>query len=352
MWFLGVATGAAERGLFDSLTPTGDEFVIIIWTWLAMAVIIAVGAVAGAGFKGSVPTRLASLFEHIYGWVDDLARGVMGNRGTDYVPFVMTIFLFVLVSNWFGLLPGFGTVKALSAPETGIVFSGGQHRKVATTDQTATREEPVVLADAPTGNLNTTLALALISFLAFNLFGMQAHYGQARMGGHGEHHGDHHGAEEGHHEPKPVRDPLGAAFHGFVTWLGHFVQPTPMLWATMEGTMRYVLVPPMCLLFIVLNISEEVARVISLTLSLFGNIAGEHQVKMGLMIVMAVFGGLAIADLSTSIFGSACNGFLAVVVWAISVFVTLIGALAGFVQAMVFMLLTLSYISHAVVLEH
>jgi F0F1-type ATP synthase membrane subunit a len=104
------------------------------------------------------------------------------------------------------------------------------------------------------------------------------------------------------------------------------------------------------MLFIVLNIVEELARVISLTLRLFGNIGGEHQVKLGLFTMM--FAALAQAVDFSSLMTTAGNGMLFGLLWGVSVFVTLIGTLGGFIQAMVFTMLTLSYFSHAVALEH
>lgn len=373
MWFL-----AAEGGGLVTLTAPGlADQVIIGWTWVAMALIIAIALLARAGWDSQAPGGWAGMFEHIYHWVAGLANGMMGSVGKDYVPFTMTIFLLLLVSNWFGLLPGFGAVEADDSGPAGVALvwsmnpkpetktpessheppadahgaTEGEHAP-ATTEHAAggAHHGPVPLLEAPSGNLNTTLALALVSFLSFTLFGLHAHYHNARTGGHGHHH-DGHG--EGHEAAQAHgSDPITSVLTGFISWLGHFVQPTPMLWKSMDGAMKYLLVPPMCLLFIGLNIVEELARIISLTLRLFGNIAGEHQVKVGLFIVMGVFGGMAISGLQSSIFMAGTNGVLSLVIWGISVFVTLIGSLAGFVQAMVFMLLTMSYISHAVVLEH
>lgn len=359
MLFLAAAEGASE-GLISLHGLTHEEWVIIIWTWIAMALIITLAVIARSGLK-TIPTAMAGLFEHIYDWIDGLAHGMMGQTGRNYVPLAMTIFLLVLVSNWMGLLPGFGAIKGNPESSFGISFVTSNRQEAAETVKTEKAPTPAAplldLLEAPTSNINTTLALAMISFLSFNLFGMRKHYEHASTAGPGhEPHATvpHEAGEEREpHDTVPLDDaPPNALIKGFLSWLGHFVQPTPMLWHSMEGVMRYLLVPPMCLLFIVLNIVEELARIISLTLRLFGNIAGEHQVKIGLVTVMFVFGGTALSSLGSNILGATSNGVLTLLVFGISVFVTLIGALAGFVQAMVFTLLTISYISHAVVLEH
>jgi F0F1-type ATP synthase membrane subunit a len=46
------------------------------------------------------------------------------------------------------------------------------------------------------------------------------------------------------------------------------------------------------------------------------------------------------------------QGVLMFVIWGSSLFVTLIGTLAGFIQAFIFAILTLYYISHAVADSH
>ena len=59
---------------------------------------------------------------------------IIGKQGRKYVPFFATFFMFILLSNLLGLLPGF-------AP--------------------------------PTGNLNTTIGLALCSFIGYNIIGVR-----------------------------------------------------------------------------------------------------------------------------------------------------------------------------------
>ena len=80
----------------------------------------------------------------------DLMDQVLDDRkkSEKYFPLVATIFLFVLVSNWFGLLPGFGSITL----QRGEGF------------------EP--LFRSPSTDLNFTLALAIISVLAINIIGI------------------------------------------------------------------------------------------------------------------------------------------------------------------------------------
>lgn len=69
---------------------------------------------------------------------------------------------------------------------------------------------------------------------------------------------------------------------------------------------------------------------------------------MGEHMALAVFLGLVVATGKIDfVMGSA-----KVLIWFSSAFVVVLGALTGFIQAMIFAVLTLSYIAHAVAEEH
>src|SRR6185312_14539311 len=59
-----------------------------------------------------VPGILQNIVEMAIEGALDLMDSVLGNRKTSekYLPLVFTIFIFVLFSNWFGLVPGVGSV--------------------------------------------------------------------------------------------------------------------------------------------------------------------------------------------------------------------------------------------------
>ncbi len=60
----------------------------------------------------SVPRGLQNVFEIIVDGVLGLLESIMQDRGMarKFFPLIATIFLFILLSNWIGLLPGLGTV--------------------------------------------------------------------------------------------------------------------------------------------------------------------------------------------------------------------------------------------------
>ncbi len=59
-----------------------------------------------------VPGRVQSMAELAYEFVANMIRSAAGEDGLVFFPFVFTIFVFVLFSNFFGLLPGSFTVTS------------------------------------------------------------------------------------------------------------------------------------------------------------------------------------------------------------------------------------------------
>lgn len=65
------------------------------------------------GFKDKlsfVPTGAQNLFEMVFGYLYDLCESVAGQNARRFAPWCLTVFFFILVSNWSGLIPGVGTI--------------------------------------------------------------------------------------------------------------------------------------------------------------------------------------------------------------------------------------------------
>lgn len=75
--------------------------------------------------RALVPTRMQSISESIYEFVASMVRDTMGEQGMKYFPFVFAIFIFILVLNMLGMIPGFFTVTshlAVTAALAALVF--------------------------------------------------------------------------------------------------------------------------------------------------------------------------------------------------------------------------------------
>jgi F-type H+-transporting ATPase subunit a len=78
---------------------------------------IAVGAASlffylAATSRSLVPSRMQSIAELSYEFVGNMIHSAAGEDGLRFFPFVFTIFMFVLLSNFLGLIPGSFTVTS------------------------------------------------------------------------------------------------------------------------------------------------------------------------------------------------------------------------------------------------
>jgi F-type H+-transporting ATPase subunit a len=95
-----------------------------------------------------VPGMLQNIVEVMFEGALGLMDSVLGSRkeSEKYFPLVFTIFIFILISNWSGLIPGVGSV---------MIGHGAN---------------AVPLLRSPASDLNLTLALALIAVTMINVF--------------------------------------------------------------------------------------------------------------------------------------------------------------------------------------
>jgi F-type H+-transporting ATPase subunit a len=111
---------------------------VLLVSWFVLSLIIGFGLVANSNLKPT-PDGLQNLSEYVTEFIRDLAKTQIGEEDyLSWVPFLGTIFLFVFVSNWSGAL----------IPWALIELPNGE------------------LA-APTNDINTTVALALLTSVAY-----------------------------------------------------------------------------------------------------------------------------------------------------------------------------------------
>lgn len=89
--------------------------------------------------------------ESLYNMVQDVTKNK--EKTLRFFPYVATIFLFVIVSNWMGLLPGFATIGFY--------------------EETASGHEVLVsFFRSANSDLNSTIALAVVSVLSIQIMGI------------------------------------------------------------------------------------------------------------------------------------------------------------------------------------
>ncbi len=180
--------------------------------------------------KGA-PSGLQNIFEVIFKGLDNYIQEIIGPEGRHYFTLIGSLFLFILVANLMGLVPGF---------------------------------------DSATGNLNTTAALALVSFSATHYIGITRHK---------------------------------------LSYFKHFMGPVPWL----------------APLMIPIELISHLARPVSLSFRLFGNMIAKHKLLLA----------LAALSLYTPTFP-----------------VLALGLFVAFVQAGVFTLLTMLYLAGSIEEAH
>lgn len=89
--------------------------------WLALAVIAIVALfVLGTRGRAMVPSRSQSIGEVLYGFTYKMVEDVAGKDAVKFFPYIMTLFMFILFSNFLGLIPAsFATTSHIAV--TGVL---------------------------------------------------------------------------------------------------------------------------------------------------------------------------------------------------------------------------------------
>ncbi len=164
----------------------------VTMTWLMMAVVLVFAYILGKNLR-KFPDKVQYPFEALTSFIVYTLEDAMGSYGRKFFPLISGLAMFILIGNLMGLIPGFVQ---------------------------------------PTANLNTTLALALISFLVYNYEGIKK--------------------------------------HGLVNYLKHFAGPIPL----------------MAPLMFPIEVISHLSRILSLSFRLFGNMYGDEMVVLVLMILV------------------------------------------------------------------
>lgn len=100
-----------------------------------------------------VPNLFQNIVETIIETFYNLTETIAAKRTQKIFPYFMTFFLFILIANWSGLIPGVGTIGFFEE-------NNGEHKLVP------------ILRSA-TSDLNVTLALALVSAFATHMLSVK-----------------------------------------------------------------------------------------------------------------------------------------------------------------------------------
>jgi F-type H+-transporting ATPase subunit a len=125
----------------------------LISSWTVVFILAILAIIVGRKIK-KIPKGLQNVFEIIIENAIKLMDSVTNSskKSKQIFPYIFTIFIFILFNNWLGLIPGVGSIGFIETGHEGSIF--------------------VPFFRGATADLNTTLALAIFSVLAANIFGI------------------------------------------------------------------------------------------------------------------------------------------------------------------------------------
>ena len=87
---------------------------VTMWMALTVAAIAAL-MLWGTRGRATIPSRVQSVAELAYGFVHKMVEDVAGREALRYFPYIFTLFLFIVFSNFLGLIPaGFTTTSHIA----------------------------------------------------------------------------------------------------------------------------------------------------------------------------------------------------------------------------------------------
>ncbi|MDO8443954.1 MAG: F0F1 ATP synthase subunit A [bacterium] len=120
-------------------------------SWIATAILVVLGYLATRNLK-SVPKGIQNVFELIveglFGMIDSIFTDKEQTK--KYFPYLATVFLFIVTNNWLGIFPGVGSITLHEAGKFVPLFRSGN------------------------ADLNTTLALAILTIVLVQVYGIMA----------------------------------------------------------------------------------------------------------------------------------------------------------------------------------
>lgn len=119
----------------DTVTIAGDEvqMTYVFYTWCGMILLTLFGLYLRGNIQ-LIPEKAQTIIEALISTLEDFIIQTMGEQGRRFVPLLIAIFMYVFSLNILGLVPGF---------------------------------------DAPTANINTTIAISVCVFLYYNYLGIK-----------------------------------------------------------------------------------------------------------------------------------------------------------------------------------
>ena len=292
-------------------------------------------AMTAAGPDHVVPKGFTNLIESIMQYIrNEVVRPVLQDKTDRFMPFLWTLFFYILICNLLGMIPLGEFIGAVTGGS--VQHFGG----------------------TATGNIMITAGLALVTFLTIHFSGAKQVYLELIAGTYGHHHepdeehalhgeghpyGLAHDAEHpGHHSTDQGKSPAVAAIMAPFLYVWNFA-PHVFMPEKVSGPLDLLLVVADVFMWFILLVLEGIGAVVkpfALAIRLFANMVAGH-------IVLASILAMAIA--LQSVTEKATIG-VAVVLGAAAL--SCLELFVAFLQAYVFVFLSTLFIGASVSPEH
>nr|YP_009243864.1 ATP synthase CFO A chain subunit IV [Sporolithon durum]AMK96106.1 ATP synthase CFO A chain subunit IV [Sporolithon durum] len=141
--FLNLSSVEVGKHLYWEIGTYKIHGQVFIVSWLVILFLLIISLLGTQNLK-RVPEGLQNFMEFVLEFLQDIAKNQIGEKDyRQWVPYIATIFLFILGSNWAGALIPW---KLINLPEGELA--------------------------APTNDINTTVALALLTSIAYFYAGL------------------------------------------------------------------------------------------------------------------------------------------------------------------------------------
>ena len=184
--YIDLATGEVHMGAEEGeeatlplISPTFFFFRAIM-TWVVFGLIFVFAHKATRRFS-EIPSRVQGAGELVIQAFDSLAKDTLGTRARQYFPLITTFFIFILISNWIGMLPSvwqylgayIGSVAALFDPNVHVVGRFFCWFIEVPDGHWLTFLDKLPHIEEPTADVNTTLGCGLIAFFTAHAAGIK-----------------------------------------------------------------------------------------------------------------------------------------------------------------------------------
>lgn len=157
-----IAIAASPLFHIGPLTVTNT----LLTTWIVLALFVILAIVTRVTLRRGVPAGLQNVLESVMELWLSIIDGVTNDHTLTrrFFNVIVTIFLFVLITNWVGLIPGVGSIGITHEPAVAA----------ESTEANAHHEGLTHIFRPATSDLSFTLTLALIAVFATQMQGIRA----------------------------------------------------------------------------------------------------------------------------------------------------------------------------------